>query len=166
MYNFLRLLMKTTLVQVTLASAVFVASCGYSQQDASFLDSLGSRFGIAGNIAFDYAIVGAGTSGSTIGARLAEDPDIIVAVVEAGGFYQIDYGNRSMHVVPAYSVFNFDIFSAPFTDWGILSTPQPQLNNRRVQYSRGQALGGSRASAINFLIFHRYDRPKQMCQSY
>lgn len=151
--------MKTLMI---LASALFVAQDGYSQQDVSFLDSLGSSFGIAGDTAFDYVIVGAGTSGSTIAARLAEDPDVTVAVVEAGGFYQIENGNRS--VVPGYSVFNFDIFSAPVTDWGILSTPQSQLNNRQVQYSRGQALGGS--SAINFLIFHRYDRPEQICHGY
>lgn len=136
---------------VTLVSLLFVAQNGYAQQDVNFLDSLSSNFGIAGNTEFDYVIVGAGTSGSTIAARLAEDPDVKVAVVEAGGFYQIENGNRS--VVPGYSVFNFEIFSAPVTDWGILSTPQTQLNNRQVQYSRGQAIGGS--SAINFLIFHR-----------
>lgn len=136
---------------VTLISVLFVAQNGYSQQNVAFLDSLGSNFGIAGNTEFDYVVVGAGTSGSTIAARLAEDPDVKVAVVEAGGFYQIENGNRS--VVPGYSVFNFEIFSAPVTDWGILSTPQTQLNNRQVQYSRGQAIGGS--SAINFLIFHR-----------
>lgn len=136
---------------VALASALFAARSGFAQQDVSFLDSLGSSFGIAGNADFDYVVVGAGTSGSTIAARLAEDPDVTVAVVEAGSFYQIDNGNRS--VVPGYSVFNFEIFSAPVTDWGILSTPQAQLNNRQVQHSRGQAVGGS--SAINFLIFHR-----------
>lgn len=136
---------------VQLVSVLFMTQCGYSQQDVTFLDSLGSSFGVAGNAAFDYVIVGAGTSGSTIAARLAEDPDVKVAVVEAGGFYQIENGNRS--VVPGYSVFNFEIFSAPVTDWGILSTPQAQLNNRQVQYSRGQTIGGS--SAINFLIFHR-----------
>lgn len=154
-----RFMMKTF---VTLASALFAAQSFYAQQDVSFLDSLGSSFGIAGDADFDYVIVGAGTSGSTIAARLAEDPDVTVAVVEAGSFYQIENGNRS--VVPGYSVFNFEIFSAPVTDWGIQSTPQAQLNNRQVQYSRGQALGGS--SAINFLIFHRYDGPKKLLHSH
>ncbi|KAJ0109534.1 hypothetical protein J7T55_014096 [Diaporthe amygdali] len=143
--------MKTLAI---LASALFAAQSGCSQEDVSFLDSLGSSFGIAGNAAFDYVVVGAGTSGSTIAARLAEDSDITVAVVEAGGFYQIENGNRS--VVPGYSVFNFDILSAPVTDWGIISSPQSGLNDRQVQYSRGQAFGGS--SAINFLVFHRPTR--------
>lgn len=147
---------------VTLTSALFAAQICNAQQDVSFLDSLGSNFGIAGDTEFDYVIVGAGTSGSTIAARLAEDPDVKVAVIEAGGFCQIENGNRS--VVPGYSVFNFEIFSAPVTDWGILSTPQAQLNNRQVQYSRGQALGGS--SAINFLIFHRYDGTQQLLHSH
>lgn len=154
-----RYMMKTL---VALASALFAAQSCYAQQDVSFLDSLGSSFGIAGDTDFDYVIVGAGTSGSTIAARLAEDPDVKVAVIEAGGFYQIENGNRS--VVPGYSVFNFEIFSAPVTDWGILSTSQAQLNNRQVQYSRGQALGGS--SAINFLIFHRYDGTSKLLHNH
>lgn len=147
---------------VTLASVLFAAQKGYAQQDVSFLDSLGSNFGIAGAADFDYVIVGAGTSRSTIAARLAEDPGVTVAVVEAGSFYQVENGNRS--VVPGYSVFNFEILSAPVTDWGILSTPQAELNNRQVQYSRGQALGGS--SAINFLIFHRCAHPKTISHSH
>lgn len=152
-------MMKTL---ITLASALFAAQFGYCQQDVSSLDSLGSSFGIAGDADFDYVIVGGGTSGSTIAARLAEDPGVTVAVVEAGSFYQVENGNRS--VVPGYSVFNFEILSAPVTDWGILSTPQAELNNRQVQYSRGQALGGS--SAINFLIFHRCAHPEKISHSH
>ena len=42
---------------------------------------------------YDYVIVGGGTGGLTIAARLAEDKNVSVAVIEAGGFYQIDNGN-------------------------------------------------------------------------
>lgn len=60
---------------------------------------LGTAFGAPGtNATFDYVIVGGGTAGLTIATRLAEDPAVSVAVVEAGGFYEIDNGNRS--VVP------------------------------------------------------------------
>lgn len=104
---------------VTLFSMLFVTQ---SEQNANFLDSLGLNFGIAGNTEFDYVIVGAGTSGCTIAARLAKDTGVKIAVVEAGGFYQIENGNRS--VVPGCSVFNFEILSAPVTDCGILSTPE------------------------------------------
>ena len=54
----------------------------------------GDSFGIPGkNGSYDYVIVGGGTGGLTIAARLAEDKNVSVAVIEAGGFYQIDNGN-------------------------------------------------------------------------
>lgn len=53
-----------------------------------------NSFGVPGtNASYDYVVVGGGTAGLTIAARLAEDPDVSVAVIEAGGFYQQDNGN-------------------------------------------------------------------------
>jgi choline dehydrogenase len=43
-----------------------------------------------GNATYDYVIVGGGTSGLAIAARLAEDPSLSVAVIEAGGYYELD----------------------------------------------------------------------------
>ncbi|KAL8803054.1 MAG: hypothetical protein Q9182_003424 [Xanthomendoza sp. 2 TL-2023] len=108
---------------------------------------LGSAFGAPGtNETFDYVIVGGGTAGLTIATRLAQDPAVTVAVVEAGGFYEIDNGNRS--VVPGYANFytgadpnNYQ----PLVDWGFTTVPQQQLGNRRVHYARGKTLGGSSA---------------------
>lgn len=66
-------------------------------QSALGLDSFnpdGNTFGKPGlNASYDYIVVGGGTGGLAIAARLAEDKNISVAVVEAGGFYQIDNGN-------------------------------------------------------------------------
>ena len=61
----------------------------------------------------------------TIATRLASDPSNSVAVVEAGGFYEIDNGNRS--VVPGYA--NFFTGSdpqnyQPLVDWGFTTIPQ------------------------------------------
>ncbi|KAL9619876.1 MAG: hypothetical protein Q9160_005523 [Pyrenula sp. 1 TL-2023] len=89
---------------------------------------LGTSFGVPGaNATFDYVIVGGGTAGLTVASRLAEDPSISVAVVEAGGFYELDNGNLS--VVPGYASYftgtspsNFQ----PLVDWGFLTTPQAQ----------------------------------------
>ena len=54
----------------------------------------GNSFGVPGtNATYDYVVIGGGTAGLTIAARLAEDPDVSVAVIEAGGFYQQDNGN-------------------------------------------------------------------------
>jgi choline dehydrogenase len=53
-----------------------------------------NSFGVPGtNATYDYVVIGGGTAGLTISARLAEDPDVSVAVIEAGGFYQQDNGN-------------------------------------------------------------------------
>ncbi|KAL8675736.1 MAG: hypothetical protein Q9186_007642 [Xanthomendoza sp. 1 TL-2023] len=116
---------------------------------------LGSAFGAPGtNATFDYVILGGGTAGLTIATRLAQDPAISVAVVEAGGFYEIDNGNRS--IVPGYANFytgadpeNYQ----PLVDWGFTTVPQQQLANRRVHYARGKTLGGS--SARHYMIYHR-----------
>ena len=90
-------------------------------------DILGSAFGVPGvNATYDYVIVGGGTAGLTMATRLAENPNISVAVVEAGGFYEIDNGNRS--VVPGYATYytgsDPDNYQ-PLIDWGFSTAPQP-----------------------------------------
>ena len=77
------------------------------------------------NATFDYVVVGGGTAGLTLATRLASDSSNSVAVVEAGGFYEIDNGNRS--VVPGYA--NFFTGSdpknyQPLVDWGFTTIPQ------------------------------------------
>lgn len=74
---------------------------------------------------YDYIIVGGGTAGLTIASRLAENPGLSIAVIEAGGFYEADNGNLS--VVPGYCT----TFSGtdpkltnPKVDWGFVTTPQ------------------------------------------
>jgi len=90
-------------------------------------DILGSSFGAPGtNASYDYVVVGGGTAGLTLATRLAEDPNISVAVIEAGGFYELDNGNRS--VVPGYA--NYYTGSdpnnyQPLIDWGFSTVPQP-----------------------------------------
>ena len=96
----------------------------YSSPDASGL--LGTFFGTLGtNATFDYVVVSGGTAGLTIATQLAQDPRISVAVVEAGGFYEIDNGNKS--IVPGYANYytgwdpkNYQ----PLFDWGFVTTPQ------------------------------------------
>lgn len=87
---------------------------------------LGSSFGVPGrNATFDYIVVGGGTAGLTLATRLAEQQAGSVAVVEAGGFYEIDNGNLSQ--VPA-STNQFTGRSPtdwqPLIDWGTVTTPQ------------------------------------------
>lgn len=108
------LLLSRAKAQINLFASPFPASL------------IGSPFGQPGaNATFDYVVVGGGNAGLTIATRLAEDPSIRVAVIEAGGFYEIDDGNAS--VVPGQSTFytgadptNYQ----PLIDWGFSTEPQ------------------------------------------
>lgn len=85
----------------------------------------GSSIAQPGNASFDYIIVGGGTAGLTIASRLAENYALSVAVVEAGGFYEVDSGNIS--VVPGYSTFYAGTDpndTDPKIDWNFVTTPQ------------------------------------------
>ena len=85
---------------------------------------LGSSFGVPGaNSTYDYIIIGGGNAGLTIATRLAGFAS--VAVIEAGGFYEI--GNSNLSQIP-----QDDIYFAgkektdfnPLIDWGFQTTPQ------------------------------------------
>ena len=94
---------------------------------------------------FDYVIVGGGSAGSVLAARLSEDPMLKVCLLEAGGtgtgwVVQIPLG--IMLTVPS-----------PFINWGFKTAPQPALEGRRTYQPRGRVLGGS--SAINAMIYTR-----------
>lgn len=88
-------------------------------------DLLGSHFGLPGNATFDYVVVGGGTAGLAIATRLAEDSSNLVAVIEAGSFYEIGNGNLSQIPVygPAFSGKSPEDI-APLVDWAFLTTPQ------------------------------------------
>lgn len=94
---------------------------------------------------FDYIVVGAGSSGCAVAARLAEDRDIRVLLLEAGPKDR----NIWIHIPIGYgkTMFNNSV------NWQFYSEPEPHLNNRRIYQPRGKVLGGS--SSINGLIYIR-----------
>ena len=87
---------------------------------------LGTSFGIPGaNATFDYVVVGGGTAGLTVATRLAENKSLSIAVVEAGGFYELDNGNYS--VIPGEATqFTGPSPSSfqPLIDWHFATVPQ------------------------------------------
>lgn len=85
---------------------------------------LGSSFGVPGNATYDYVVVGGGNAGLTVAARLAANPDISVAVVEAGSFYSLESGNRSQ--IPGYDTLwsGKDPKDINRVDWGFVTEPQ------------------------------------------
>ncbi|CAE6510166.1 unnamed protein product [Rhizoctonia solani] len=95
---------------------------------------------------FDYLVVGGGTAGLVVAARLSEDPSVRVGVLEAGE-YVPDEPNIN---VPGY--FGRTIGN-PAYDWGFLTVPQKDANGRLIYHPRGKVLGGS--SALNFMTLGR-----------
>ena len=76
------------------------------------------------NGTFDYIVIGGGTAGSVVAARLAEDPTLKVAVIEAGGFYE---DNSNLSTTPAYWTQGAGTDPKDINrlvDWGFVSSPQ------------------------------------------
>lgn len=95
---------------------------------------------------FDYVIVGGGSAGCVLAARLSEDPAVRVALVEAG-----DDNARVLNRVPTGAAVH--IVNRNRCNWAFETVPQAGLNGRRGYQPRGRGLGGS--STINAMIYLR-----------
>ena len=97
---------------------------------------------------FDYVIVGGGSAGCVVAARLAEDPGTSVLLLEAGPeATAID----EVQIPAAYS----RLFRSQY-DWNYVTLPQERADGRPVYWPRGKVLGGS--SAMNAMIYIRGNR--------
>ncbi|CAI6341037.1 unnamed protein product [Periconia digitata] len=101
---------------------------------------------------YDYVVVGSGPGGLTIARRLAEDPDVSVAVVEAGPWSETATDTQSQ--IPAFDFFYGGKDPAdtnPAVEWGFVTTPQKGNNDRSTHYARGKSVGGS--SNLNYMAY-------------
>jgi choline dehydrogenase-like flavoprotein len=96
---------------------------------------------------FDYVVVGAGSAGAAAAARLSEDPNVTVALIEAGAADTAD----EIHIPAAFSA----LFKSTW-DWDHDSEPEPGILNRRAYLPHGKMLGGS--SSMNAMIYIRGNR--------
>lgn len=93
---------------------------------------------------FDYVVVGAGSAGAALAARLTEDPAVSVLLLEAGRPDK----KLEIHIPAAFSA----LFRSA-ADWNYDTVPQAELNHRQVYWPRGKTLGGS--SSINAMMWIR-----------
>lgn len=96
---------------------------------------------------YDFIICGAGSSGSVVARRLAENPAVQVLLIEAGGS-----DDRPGVMDPAAWPTNL----GSETDWGFTAEPDPRLNGRAMPMSMGKVLGGG--SSINVGVWARGHR--------
>jgi choline dehydrogenase len=96
------------------------------------------------DLAADYIVVGAGSAGAALAARLSEDPAVSVLLLEAGAPDKA----LELHVPAAFS----KLFRGAY-DWNYDTVPQPSLEDRTIFWPRGKTLGGS--SSLNAMMWIR-----------
>src|SRR5437763_870296 len=93
----------------------------------------------------DFIVIGAGSAGCAVAARLSEDPSTRVVLLEAGG----EDRNRWIHIPLGFG----KTFADPSVNWCYETEPDPGAGDRRVYWPRGKVLGGS--SSINGMVYIR-----------
>jgi choline dehydrogenase-like flavoprotein len=96
---------------------------------------------------YDYVVVGGGSAGCVLAARLSEDVAVRVALIEAG---------PADHATEVHTPVAFPQLFKSGLDWDYSTEPEPALGGRRIYLPRGKVLGGS--SSMNAMIYIRGNR--------
>jgi choline dehydrogenase len=93
---------------------------------------------------YDFIVCGSGSSGSVVARRLAENPEVSVLLLEAGG---------SDDVPSVIEAGQWPLNLGSERDWGFKDHPNPHLNGRSIDLGMGKVLGGG--SSINVMTWAR-----------
>ena len=94
---------------------------------------------------YDFVVIGSGSAGSVLANRLSEDGKNTVLVLEYGG-------SDAGPLIQMPSALSIPLNTKMY-NWGYLSEPEPNLDNRRITAPRGKVVGGS--SSINGMVYVR-----------
>jgi choline dehydrogenase len=93
---------------------------------------------------YDFIVCGSGSSGSVVARRLAENPDVSVLLLEAGGTDDVPIVTDAIQ---------WPLNLGSERDWGFYAQPNPHVNGRSIPFSMGKVLGGG--SSINVMVWAR-----------
>src|SRR3954469_15647302 len=93
---------------------------------------------------YDYIVVGAGSAGCVLAARLSEDEDVQVLLIEAGPPDTLE----NIHIPLGVSS-----LARSAVDWDMWTGHEPNCDGRRIHLPRGRTLGGS--SSTNAMVYIR-----------
>ncbi|MEU8900486.1 GMC family oxidoreductase N-terminal domain-containing protein [Nocardia sp. NPDC048505] len=111
------------------------------------MDGEDARTALGAKNRFDYVIVGAGSAGAVVAARLSENPAVSVLLLEAGGADDAD----EIHIPAAFP----NLFKTKW-DWNYETAEQKHMAGRRAFWPRMKGLGG--CSSMNAMIYIRGNR--------